>query len=653
MELTYKDYKYINNKRPNIKDIAGELPKYGTGTIPASIYNIPIYNFENNQKQDAGDISPFQMIQNSLKEMDDSNLARYKREQNKIADGTFHPTFNGEIDMDAQKQTPLATSAEAKNKYDWQNQIQSSLPFIGDIWNSYQFNDTERDLLGRTHSDYGSVDGIKYKLNSYVGKDYLDEVDNQSWANIAKSTISGATMGMNTNNNIQNFQAASSAMKGGGGSGAGGGFGDALGSAIIGAGAGFIGSIFSLPFRSSKAEELRNKTNRYIDRTNTFAQNYALSQASQQNYYKRRGLGTSQMLRVSGGQDPRLNPVTGESINDYLVDTDHGRVKGPQNGWVEQDERMVDMREAENGQIPYIHKVNHGPNDRARAYLTPYTAVFSKAKTNPITGNSIADDVEQYAAHGKLWDLLDIQNSVPNKNNLMKAKNGKCPRFNGGIEPWLANLPTMLVGLGQYIKGSKESPYKFKTFVPNAFLQKGMNDLYGLRVSSYPMMQNVYKLYGNAINGINMSGGLSGGQKTLARLSALKGTQRAIAEGLMNNQMQNNAYISDAAKTGISAYGQEANRATQSQQFDEDVFMKSNAAKQQMTDMGLYNILSGWGSVYKDYVKNRQFRDTISLYRDEQNLKRDELEMLKNSMNAQPAMTYDMWKKLKEQNHWT
>lgn len=129
------------------------------------------------------------------------------------------------------------------------------------------------------------------------------------------------------------------------------------------------------------------------------------------------------LFHAKEGKEGRVNPITGETYNDYIVNTAFGKIKAPQNAWVSAGEVI---RSAD-GSLYRVPQTNRSGNpdtampryaygvasnkkfkaDTERAHLMPGDSVYSNVIINPETGNSIADDAASYAMAGQL-DRLDM-----------------------------------------------------------------------------------------------------------------------------------------------------------------------------------------------------------------------------------------------------
>jgi hypothetical protein len=91
---------------------------------------------------------------------------------------------------------------------------------------------------------------------------------------------------------------------------------------------------------------------------------------------------------------------------------------------------------------------------------------------------------------------------------------------------------------------------------------------------------------------LNNSGGLSGAQRYLGRIANVRNTQNSIAQSLAALQQQNNAYRSQYANALLQSGANEATNLMTARRVDDDVYMKSHAARLQGMNMGVYNMLN-------------------------------------------------------------
>lgn len=238
--------------------------------------------------------------------------------------------------------------------------------------------------------------------------------------------------------------------------------------------------------------------------------------------------------------------------------------------------------------------------------------------TGAIAQNPSSKHTDSYNSYIRPQDMI-----IPGKQSkgLLKAlgfKNGRLPGFaNGRWDNFATSLASGVAGLSQYLQAMNDTPYKPNTYASNPYEKKALNDLYGLRANVYPILPSIYDAQAKGMYAIANSGGLSGGQRTLARLAATSGTQQNIANMLLNAQNQNNQYLAQAANASLTAGNNAAQRRMQANQFDLDYFSKAHAARQQGMQMGLYNMVNSLQNYYKNKNKWDMFAMSHKLYSDE------------------------------------
>lgn len=238
--------------------------------------------------------------------------------------------------------------------------------------------------------------------------------------------------------------------------------------------------------------------------------------------------------------------------------------------------------------------------------------------TGAVAQNPSSKYTDSYNSYIRPQDMI-----IPGKQSkgLLKAlgfKNGRLPGFaNGRWDNFATSLASGVAGLSQYLQAMNDTPYKPNTYASNPYEKKALNDLYGLRANVYPILPSIYDAQAKGMYAIANSGGLSGGQRTLARLAATSGTQQNIANMLLNAQNQNNQYLAQAANASLTAGNNAAQRRMQANQFDLDYFSKAHAARQQGMQMGLYNMVNSLQNYYKNKNKWDMFAMSHKLYSDE------------------------------------
>jgi len=111
------------------------------------------------------------------------------------------------------------------------------------------------------------------------------------------------------------------------------------------------------------------------------------------------------------------------------------------------------------------------------------------------------------------------------KEHGKEYKNGKLPGFKEG---YLGNLiPSglgMLASVGQYLDASSQDLRSPQIYSANPYEQSALNDLAGLRINQYPIINQINNATARADYALNKSGGLSGYQRSRLRTANLYNT---------------------------------------------------------------------------------------------------------------------------------
>lgn len=195
-------------------------------------------------------------------------------------------------------------------------------------------------------------------------------------------------------------------------------------------------------------------------------------------------------------------------------------------------------------------------------------------------------------------------------------KRGKMPGFAEG--KWGNIIPSAigsLASLGQILDASGQDLYAPNIYAGNPYEQSALNDLAGLRINEYPIMNRLNQQRAEADFAIDNSGGLGGGQRARIRSANLAGTQRSMADALINIQNQNNQYTSQLASAKMNLGAQRAQRQQQANQYRSEMLARAHGARQQGIQTGISNLVAQIQNYYANDFKRRQFNETMDLYR--------------------------------------
>lgn len=366
---------------------------------------------------------------------------------------------------------------------------------------------------------------------------------------------------------------------------------------------------FTNPFRGiaslfgrSKAEREAKNAATYANIQQNAARDTAYSQYLRLDNAKKYGDIQDQVLYAKDGKLPNYH---------------EGLVSGEANARVSSGEFIA--REVTPGQfIGYRVPGLKNNKDGRLAHLEPEDYVISNKNG--------ASDI---AASGDIIGAINHMIATGNPSY-------KCGKLPGHAEGWLGNfIPSALGGLAsldQMFQAYRNKPYRPNTYAANPYETEGLSTLAGLRVNPYPIMNQLRSAEARTNRAIDIAGGLSGSQRTAARLANLNTTQNNISNLLSNIQQQNNAYKSTYAQAAINA-GQSSREARmKANQWDLDYYSKAHAARNRGIQTGIANMLSQIQQYQANEFKRRQFNETMDLYRADQKQRRDQFDQYRNTM---------------------
>ena len=451
--------------------------------------------------------------------------------------------------------------------------IQGGINIIQDF-NSYRAKYSKNDLdakVGTTNTKVGDED---IQLQNLANEDEImgeQRKENRSkrWASVGKGAATGASIG--------------SAL---------GPIGTGIG-AVVGGIGGFVSGLFG---SSDAEEEQRKELERQRQAAiahNDFRTGVAKTRTLNNDYVLRHGDISNQRIFADG----KL-PV---------LDSAFGMISGKPNARVDKGEWIINTMTGD------AHKVNRGQGDNALAYIRPEDTILSKKR-------GAADYFEETG---------DLEGAM--MMNKKQYSCGKMPKYGlGKPNDYILNAAAHglggLIGLQQYLQAKNSDVYKPNTYVRNPYANRGLGILGSLRINPYPIMNQLRAAEARGNYALNNSGGLSGSQKYLGRIANVRNTQQSIADAMMKMQEQNNAYKSQYGNLLLTTGAQEAANRMNAMRADNDVYMRSHAARQQGMETGIYNMQNNLLSWLANYNKLNQFNRTMANYQTDQAI---ELEKLK------------------------
>lgn len=403
----------------------------------------------------------------------------------------------------------------------------------------------------------------------------------------------------------------------------------------IGALVGGIGSIIGGNARKRRVEQIVNNTNLSIADQNKQSESVASSQGLRNKFYQNNYDGYG-MLNADRGFNPS-NALSKNSNIYRQVWTPEGKQFGEQGSWVGKGESQIDY---DNGTASIVKEGKVGVDNVPSSAKEGDNITIAGNDIDWNTGDTFAREVAPHTA--VIEEINKKERAIQNSNasqktkeinmfNLRKAKQPHLmaakqftdrqqmqhqiegmygqPQYNCGKRGYadgkeaLQYLP-YLFNLGiankRYNTYKNAVPTAKQSFIPNQYIQPGLNALASMYYDVQPELNAARDAYRQGLYINNNSGALSAGQRAAANT--------LLGIGLMNNrsaaytkaQDMMNKYRQAWAQSAIQAGGQEAARMQQSQAAYNDQLAASYANRLR----GMETADNSKASVYSAFAKH-------------------------------------------------
>ena len=215
-----------------------------------------------------------------------------------------------------------------------------------------------------------------------------------------------------------------------------------------------------------------------------------------------------------------------------------------------------------------------------------------------------------------------LQHQIEDNIQQYYANCGKdLKRLKLGQDQW-GNIVTsglgMLGGIGQIIHANGQSLNNPNIYAPNQYERQGLTTLANLRDNPYNQLRAMQDVEARNRYAISQSGGLTGAQKYMANVAGGIGLQKNYADVLYRSNEANNKYKAQWANAALQIGAANAQRQQAANQYRDEAYARSHAAREQMRQMGLQNTLGQMQQYYANEFKRRQFERMMDLYWSEQ-----------------------------------
>lgn len=529
-----------------------------------------------------------------------------------------------------------------KNLEKYSNLAPQAISFGSDLTNAFNPTMSSEDIVNESGTSEGTINGISYqKYNGIDSAGITNRLKSENTQNTLNLALKGAKLG-------NSFGPIGAAAGG-----------------IIGA----IGGLIGGAHRKRKLDRMLSEARNKINRTNSFNQSSAQSEALSRDYYNDNGNTQNQILYANKGKDMVWTPTgyrsgnvnslvgKGESIINYEnqtgtlvskgergIDNQPSSVhKNDNNVIIGNDVDVTTGYKFSDQAAPYTKTLEYVNKQESKAgryenlsSLSKQTSLFQKSQTQKLK-ESVMQNLKDISDRQKLQHDLE--------NNIYKQYNydtGKDRTFNWKDAANIASrqLPAvfgMLASLNQYNTYNREPVKYHNTYKSNPYAKQALNGLASQRYDIYPQLKEIRDAERRGDYAINNSGGMSGSQRYMARVANALGTQRNIANAFREAQDINSKYKQQYYSTLLGAGENERQARTQAAQHDWADYVASHGAKYKGRDTAVANMLNQLNQGFANEFKYNTWKDTLRLY--DKELTQNQKEYLNNLNNSRGYST--------------
>lgn len=524
------------------------------------------------------------------------------------------------------------------------NALMSAMGTYQTMSNAFNYDKTADQLLNEGGYGYGNIGG--YGFQKYNGADIereTAEINAQNKSNTINTALSGASTG-----------AAVGSLLGPAGGAVGG---------VVGGIAGAIGGIFGGKKRKEEARRRMIAANEKATRYNAFNRSSAYTDYLQNEYNMKYGNTESQTLLSKRGKDV-VTPVgkingranayvsKGEPILDNTVDVSSAVAYVPKKGKPGADDQAANLSQSsvvlghDKDWRDGISFMKKGQADAlALEHINKKYEMRTNDKMNKLRGNMgrHTDEIQQQQVNvikapivNRLKNLADqqrYQHEAEGYYGKYMAKRGKDGvKCFSGWDNALVSAMGGLMSLAQYNQARNSTPYRPNIYAENPYEKAALNTLAGLKINQYPIIQEMRNAQRTANLATSRSGGLSAAQKYLANVVNANNYYNIVGKTMADLQMKNNAYSSDWATKALSAGDATAKRKMAADEYAENYYAKSHAARQAGMQTAMSNALSQMQQYIANANKLKMYNKMYNLYSDDADKKKQDILTILNDI---------------------
>lgn len=531
------------------------------------------------------------------------------------------------------------------SSWDPTSALMSTANFVGDVFSAYNrpvANASE--LASQAGTSYGNVGGVQYQRQNAVD---VDQAVQNAKEQGNQGTMSTAISGLSAGAAIGSI---------------GGPLGAGIGAVVGGLGGLLFGN--SAKRRAMKrAQRQAELAQRMATNTNIFNRAQAQSDLMGQQYMQKYGNTQGGILYANKGKDmPMYN-----SGKDKVWSPD-GYVSGLHNSYVGKGEVIANFN---SGKASVITKGKVGVDNQKSSVSENDDNIILGNDVDFTTGRTFAEQGRPYAdklhfinqsekkvgKYGKLSslskntqnlykkqisstkqqlldglkDISDRQAEQHNYENDMRQyahfASGKWLPY---MQMAMPSITGIADGIGRYISANKQNIENSDTYYRNPYAQRALQGLAGLRYDVDSELrqyanQQAYNKYA-----IDQQGGLTAGQKYIAKNSLYNDYMNNVAKLYANANNINNQYKAQYYDQLMKAGEAERSALTAARRYDADIYAKARAAQLNMANQARKDALENLYRMDKRFADYKMWKDTNRIYEQDMTNKKQDVQ---NSLN--------------------
>lgn len=268
-------------------------------------------------------------------------------------------------------------------------------------------------------------------------------------------------------------------------------------------------------------------------------------------------------------------------------------------------------------------------NEQGQVSRRPqFASAVSSQKPYNFLGNSIASQKPNISN----VPITGI-NASPSLRDRLNGLYGKLKGLRGipldteGLDLAAGSVIPMAMEAGMLNRWASSNPKGSNVYAANPYEGIGLDTLSKMKMNPYTQIKAQDDAERRAVYGLSQAGGLTGAQRYSGRVAMALDNMRNAGTAYKNAELQNNQYAQNFAENALKYGDSDAQRRQSANIYDYDTYAKAHGAKVR----GIETHTAGLGAQIQKYfanrIKNRQYRDLLSLYQQDMGEKQREFNL--------------------------